>query len=101
MQILDPNTGIQTPIRVGINPTSLAYNFETSTLVTANSSSQTLTVIDFLGCNPAPTNGCATLRAALPITPSRQFAVDIHPLLNLAVVADPVHNQVLLLPLPR
>jgi DNA-binding beta-propeller fold protein YncE len=101
VEILDPNTGILTAIRVGINPTSLAYNAQTSTLVTTNSLSQTMTVMDFLNCNPAPTSGCGTVRAVLPITPSGQFSVDIHPLLNLAVIADSIHGQVFLLPLPR
>ena len=79
-------------IRVGINPTSLAYNAATATLVTTNSLSQTMTVVDFLD---------RTVRAVFPITPGSMYAVDIHPVTNLAVVADAAHNRVLLLPLPR
>ncbi len=95
--VVDLNTGtLQTPeIRVGINPTSIAYNFASSTLVTANFLSQTMSVIDFFN----PTN--PSVRAVLSISSSDQFAVAIHPQTNLAVVADPVHNRVLLVPLPR
>jgi len=90
--ILDPTTGIQTPFRVGINPTALAYNFASSTLVTLNQLSQTMTVVDFLA---------RQVRAVFPLSPSSQFGVDIHPQTNLAVVADPVNSRVLLLPLPQ
>jgi DNA-binding beta-propeller fold protein YncE len=92
VEILDPDTGVLTPLRVGINPTALAYNFATSTLVTLNTLSQTMTVIDFLE---------RRVRAVFPVAPSSQFSVDIHPQTNLAVVADSINSRVLLLPLPR
>jgi DNA-binding beta-propeller fold protein YncE len=91
--ILDPVSRTTSFLRVGVNPTSIAYNFASSTLVTTNSASQTMTVVDFLSLRP---------RAVLGrITPSGQFAVDIHPFTNLAVVADSAGHRVLLLPLPR
>jgi DNA-binding beta-propeller fold protein YncE len=89
--VLDPISRSTTPLRVGINPTSLAYNFAASTLVTTNSSSQTMTVVDFLD---------GRVRAVLPVRASDQFAVDIHPFTNLAVIADSVGKRVLLWPLP-
>jgi DNA-binding beta-propeller fold protein YncE len=92
IEILDPSTGIQTPFRVGINPTALAYNFASSTLVTLNQLSQTMTVVDFLA---------RQVRAVFPLSPSSQFGVDIQPQTNLAVVADPANSRVLLLPLPQ
>ncbi len=46
--ILNPVTGSSTGIRVGIDPSSIAYNAVSSTLVTANNSSRTITVVDFL-----------------------------------------------------
>jgi DNA-binding beta-propeller fold protein YncE len=90
--ILDPATETTTLLRVGINPTSVAYNFATSTLVTTNGSSGTMTVVDFLA---------GRVRAVLPVESSSQFAVDIDPSTNLAVVADSAHGRVLLMPLPR
>jgi DNA-binding beta-propeller fold protein YncE len=90
--VVNVNTQSSSGIRVGINPTSLAYNAATATLVTTNSLSQTMTVVDFLD---------RTVRAVFPITPGSMYAVDIHPVTNLAVVADAAHNRVLLLPLPR
>ncbi len=90
--LLNPNTGQTSGIRVGIGPSSIAYNFASSTLVTANNLSGTMSVIDFLD---------QTVRSVFSLSSSTQFAVDIHPQTNLAVVADPVHNQVLLVPLPH
>jgi YVTN family beta-propeller protein len=90
--VLDPTSRSTTPLRVGINPTSIAYNFAASTLVTTNSSSQTMTVVDFLE---------GRVRAVLSVRPSSQFAVDIHPFSNLAVIADSAGNRVFLWPLPR
>ena len=54
VEALDPTTGVLTPFRVGINPTALAYNFASSTLVTLNQLSQTMTVVDYL----APASAC-------------------------------------------
>jgi DNA-binding beta-propeller fold protein YncE len=92
VEILDPTTGVLTPFRVGINPTALAYNVATSTLVTLNQLSQTMTVVDYLA---------KQVRAVFPITPSTQFGVDIDSQTNLAVVADSANSRVLLLPLPQ
>jgi YVTN family beta-propeller protein len=82
---------INTPVPVGINPTALDYNYRSSTLVTANTMSQTLSVMDFL------TN---TVKAVIPISVSQQFGVAIDPLTNRAVVVDQNHNRVLIVPLP-
>jgi DNA-binding beta-propeller fold protein YncE len=90
--LLNPNTGQTSNIRVGIGPSSIAYNFASATLVTANNLSGTMTVVDFLD---------QTVRGVFSLPSSTQFAVAIHPQTNLAVVADPVHNQVLLVPLPH
>jgi DNA-binding beta-propeller fold protein YncE len=90
--ILDPVSRTTTQLRVGINPTSIAYNFNSSTLVTTNSSSQTLSVMDF---------SSRRVRAVLSFRPSGRFAVDIHPFTNLAVIADSAGNRVVLRPLPR
>lgn len=90
--ILDQTTGNLTALRVGINPTSIAYNFETSTLVTLNSLGQSMTVADFL---------TRQVRSVFRMTASSQFSVDIHPFTNLAVIADGANQRILLLPLPQ
>jgi YVTN family beta-propeller protein len=90
--VLNPDTQQATSLRVGINPTSLAFNFQSSTLVTVNTASNTVSVMDFQ---------TERVRAILGLTGSSQFAVDIHPRTNLAVVADQNNNRVLLVPLPR
>ncbi|HYB60167.1 MAG TPA: YncE family protein [Methylomirabilota bacterium] len=105
-----------TPVKVGINPTGIAYNSLSSTLVTANTTSGTMTVVDFLDrrirgvidlfgmpCNRAITPTCQFVS---PQTTSSQellptFSVDVHPLANLAVVADTTNNRLLIVPLPR
>ena len=88
---MDPTTGVLAPLRVGINPTAVAYNPLTSTLVTVNSLSQTLTVVDYLD---------KQVRAVFPVTPSNQFGVAIMPQTNLAIVADSTNSRVLEFPLP-
>jgi DNA-binding beta-propeller fold protein YncE len=90
--VLNPDTQQATSLRVGINPTSLAFNFQSSTLVTVNTASNTVSVMDFQ---------TERVRAILGLTGSPQFAVDIHPRTNLAVIADQNNNRVLLVPLPR
>lgn len=77
---------------VGINPTSLDYNYRSSTLVTANTISQTICVMDFL---------TKTVKAILPIPASQQFAIAVHPRTNQAVIVDQNNNRVLIVPLPR
>ncbi len=107
---IDPVTCIPTTVRVGINPTSLDYDFQTSTLVTVNSSSNTMSFIDYV-CPPlagGPVN-CPSpqTRAVFGITSSaqfsqtQQFSVSIDARLNLAVVVDTNNSRVLLVPLPH
>jgi len=98
---------------VGVNPTSLDYNFQTSTLVTVNSASNTMSVLDYT-CSPIPVSGQLSPCAAGPRTrlilglPNsgqfsqlQQFSVAIDLKLNLAVVADQNNDRVLLIPLPH
>lgn len=94
---------VGSPFRVGINPTAIAYNYLTGTLISTNTLSHTITVADIV---------TSRIRAVMPLPPppvdstlglsgALQFAVDIHPLTNLAVIADTANGQVLLVPLPR
>jgi DNA-binding beta-propeller fold protein YncE len=102
--IYDPTTQLEVgSFRVGINPTAIAFNSLTGTLISTNTGSHTITVADILGNQiravltlpPAPVNSPVTLSGAL------QFPLDIHPLTNLAVIADTANGRVLLVPVPR
>jgi DNA-binding beta-propeller fold protein YncE len=114
--VLNPDTGQSQSVRVGVNPTSLAYNFQSSTLVTINTAGKTISVVNsqltrsLLGGSPLGTTavlGIAVSPVAcspdqtLTLTCPPPSAVDIHPRTNLAVVADQAGNRILLLPLPR
>jgi DNA-binding beta-propeller fold protein YncE len=90
----DPATAtyLTTFTSVGVNPTALDYNYRSSTLVTANTTSQTISVMDFL---------TKTVKAILPIPASQQFAIAVHPRTNQAVIVDQNNNRVLIVPLPR
>ncbi|HSY34005.1 MAG TPA: hypothetical protein VLA42_18640 [Verrucomicrobiae bacterium] len=88
---LNPDNGQTQIIPVGVNPTSLAYNYQSSTILTVNALSNTISIVD------AQT---FKTRVTLGISGSSQFAAAIHPLTNLAVIADQSNNRVLLLPLP-
>ena len=89
---VNPNTASTGGIRVGIGPSSIAYNFESGTLVTTNNLSGTVSVVNFID---------QTVRGVFSLPSSTQFSIDIHPQTNLAVVADPADNEVLLVPLPH
>lgn len=87
----NPDNGQTQGIKVGINPTALAYNFRTSTILTVNALSNTISIVD---------SQTFRTRATLGIGGSSQFAAAIHPLTNLAVITDQANDRVLLLPLP-
>lgn len=97
--LIDPVTLLTTSVRTGINPYSLDYNFQTSTLVTANSLSGTLSVMAYLEQSGIVQQ--ATVQGVLPIGNASMFSVAIDPLTNMAVVADQANNRVLLVPLPH
>ncbi len=98
---VDPVSGTTTFAQVGMNPTALDYDFQTSTLVTANNASRTMSIIDYT-CPPGFGASCSVpqVRDILGIGGSPQFSVAIDPKLNLAVLTDNVNNRVLLVPLP-
>jgi DNA-binding beta-propeller fold protein YncE len=93
----------------GINPTSLDYDFNTSTLVTSNSASNTLSIFDYV-CPPNPNgvSNCPTpqvrevldVGAVAPVVLGPN-AIAIDPRLNLAAVIDSANNRILLVPLPH
>jgi len=110
IDLVDPETFQSSPVLVGINPTSLDYNFQTSTLVTANSASHTISVLEYV-CPPPPNGvpancpapqvravlgvGGSQSLSSIPIAP-QTIAVD--PRLNIAVLVDPGNNRILLVP---
>jgi len=108
--IVDPLTCIPTTVRVGINPTSLDYNFQTSTLVTVNSASNTMSFLDYM-CPPAvgvpvtctspQTREIFGLPSSAKFSQNQQFSVAIDAKLNLAVVVDTNNSRLLLIPLPH
>jgi DNA-binding beta-propeller fold protein YncE len=108
--IVDPTTFITTPVRVGINPTSLDYNFQTGTLVTVNSTSNTMSVVEYLcppvigqviNCQAPKTQAILGLPDSTQVSQLRQFSVAIDLKMNLAVVVDQNNDRVLLIPLPH
>jgi DNA-binding beta-propeller fold protein YncE len=92
LRLVNPDTFQLQAVRVGINPTSLAHNRHSSTLVTVNTASNTMSVMDFRG---------QRVREVMGIMGSPLFSVEIHPRTNLAVVVDTANNRLLLVPLPR
>jgi DNA-binding beta-propeller fold protein YncE len=107
VEVIDPVTSIQNTFRIGINPTAIAYNYRTSTLVSTNTGSHTVTIADFLGEKvravlslPPVAASNATLALILQSAGTLQYALDIHPYTNVAVIADTANGQVLFLPLP-
>jgi DNA-binding beta-propeller fold protein YncE len=108
VSVIDPLSSIQNTFRIGINPTAIAYNFLTSTLASTNTISHTVTVADFLGQKiravltlPPATSANSNLALSLAFAGSLQYAIDIHPFTNIAVIADTANGRVLFVPLPR
>ncbi len=90
----NPDTGGGGSVSVGINPTSLAINPQTGAILTSNSASNTISIVDTLS-NPFKT------RQTLGIPGSPTFGVAIDQFTNLAVIVDQANNRVLLFPMPN
>src|SRR5208283_5226873 len=88
----NPDIGSTQTIRVGINPYSLGFNYQTGTLLTINSTSNTSSIVDSQHLKTTQTLG---------ITSQSQFAVAVDNWFNTAVIADQNNNRVLLLALPK
>jgi len=107
---INVGTPLNTLVSVAINPVGLDYNFQTSTLVTVNSASNTISILDYV-CPPPPigpiTCPVPQARAILSLISSQNrsallpFAVAVDPKLNLAVLVDQANSRVLLFPLPN
>lgn len=90
----NPDTGSSTTVHVGINPTGLAINSQTGGIVTVNSTSQTISIIDTVS-NPFKT------RSSFGLGGSPQFGIAIDQFTNLAVLADQANNRLLIFPVPN
>lgn len=103
LTIYDPVAQFESTFRIGINPTALAYNYLTGTVVSTNTISHTVTVGDFLDkrIRAVLTLPAAPAASVLDQQGVLQFAVDIQPLTNLAVIADTANGRVLFVPVPR
>ena len=88
----NPDTGGTQTIRVGINPYSLGYNYQTGTLLTINSTSNTTSVVDTQNFKTRQTLGISSLS---------QFAIDVDNVTNTAVIVDQNNNRVVFLAMPK
>lgn len=88
----NPDTNQTVPIKVGINPTAVAYNFQTGTMLTVNALSNSISIVD---------PQTFRTKATLGIGGTSRFSAAIHTFTNLAVIADQANNRVLLFPLPK
>jgi len=88
----NPDGGTPQAIKVGINPNAIAYNFQTGTILTVNSLSNTISIVD---------SQTFTTKATLGIGAASKFAAAIQTFTSLAVIADQANNRVILFPLPK
>src|SRR6266481_6211883 len=88
----NPDTNGASTIKVGINPTAIAYNFQSSTILTVNALSNSISIVD---------SQTFRTKATLGIGSIARFSMAIHTLTNLAVIADQANNRVLLFPVPK
>jgi DNA-binding beta-propeller fold protein YncE len=93
LAIVDPGTlQVSSAVLLGISPTSVDYNFQSSTAVSVNTASNSVSIVDFLG---------KRVRAVLALSGSSSSSVAIDLGTNIAVIADQSNNRVLRVPLPR
>jgi DNA-binding beta-propeller fold protein YncE len=90
----NPDTAATSIVRVGVNPTSLAINPQTGGILSINSASQTISIIDTIS-NPFKTRNTYGLGGSM------QFGVAIDQFTNMAVIADQANHRVLIFPMPN
>ena len=90
--LFDPDTGSVGTIRVGINPYSIGYNYQTGTLLTINSTSNSSSVVDSQNLKTRQTLGISSMS---------QFAIAVDNFTNNAVIVDQNNNRVVFLALPK
>jgi DNA-binding beta-propeller fold protein YncE len=88
----NPDTTATQLVRVGINPFSIAYNYQTGIMLTINSTSNTMSVVD---------TQTFTTQETLGISSQSQFSAAMDNFNNTAVIVDQNNNRVLLLAMPK
>ena len=88
----NPDIGSVQTIRVGINPYSVGYNYQTGTLLTINSTSNSSSVVDSQNLKTRQTLGISSMS---------QFAIAVDNFTNTAVIVDQNNNRVVFLNLPK
>jgi DNA-binding beta-propeller fold protein YncE len=109
--LVNPTSFLINSFRVGIDPTTVDYDIQASTMLTVNSLTNTISVLDY-DCPPANVpNGCTNPQVQTAVTGSspqmwssvvigpNSLAID--PLLDLMVTVDPDNNRILLMPIPH
>ena len=90
----NPDSGGGSSVSVGVNPTSLAINPQTGAMLTSNSASNTISIVDTIS-SPFKTH------QTLGIPGSPTFGVAIDQFTDLAVIVDQANMRVLLFPMPN
>jgi YVTN family beta-propeller protein len=107
--IVNPQSSVLATIAASINPTSLDYNYNASALVTTNSATDTVSVIDYV-CPPNGGVSCPVPHVQSVFAPGSRVpssssvpvgvkAIGVDLRLNLIVVVDEANNRILLVPL--
>jgi DNA-binding beta-propeller fold protein YncE len=101
--IIDAKTLVVNRFKVGIDPTAIAYNFQSGTGVTVNQATNTLSIFNFVATNPPSAQlliNTAQTEVVLPFGGSAAFSVAINPETDIATVVDQANGRLLLIPLP-
>jgi DNA-binding beta-propeller fold protein YncE len=101
--IVDAKTLVLYDFHVGIDPTAVAYNFQSATGVTVDQATNALSIFNFLASNPPDSQlmiNTAQVEIILPFGGSEEFSVAINPTTNIATVVDQANGRLLLIPLP-
>ncbi|HTZ75179.1 MAG TPA: hypothetical protein VMB47_14745 [Candidatus Aquilonibacter sp.] len=108
--IINPLTFVPVTVRGGFNPSSIAYDSQTSTIAAVNAATGTLSILDYvcppLAGEPACTSPQVRFTIGLvgsqisPTAPLGPKTIDIDPFLNVAVLVDSENNRILMIPLP-
>lgn len=100
----NPDSGAASSVRVGINPTSLAINPQTGGIMSVNTVTNTISIVDTLS-SPFKTRRSYGLPGPPPAgttvsqLQTNQIAID--QFLNMAVIVDQARHRVLLFPIPN
>jgi len=88
----NPDSSSIQQIRVGINPSGVAFNYQTGTLFTINTTSNSSSVVDSQNFKTRQTVG---------LTSQSQFPVDVDTVTNIATIADQNNNRLIFFALPK